>query len=50
MFAPYEWRILHLFILPLLAVIPPIFIAMSTENIEALVSTHMFEYLVIYKF
>ncbi|XP_073991051.1 transmembrane protein 104 homolog isoform X2 [Rhodnius prolixus] len=37
MFAPYEWRILHLFILPLLAVIPPIFIAMSTENIEALV-------------
>ncbi|KAK9505655.1 hypothetical protein O3M35_009656 [Rhynocoris fuscipes] len=37
MFAPYEWRILHLFILPLLAVIPPVLIAMSTENIEALV-------------
>lgn len=37
MFAPYEWRILHFFILPLLAVVPPILIAMSTENIEALV-------------
>uniref|UniRef100_A0A0A9X4J8 Transmembrane protein 104 n=1 Tax=Lygus hesperus TaxID=30085 RepID=A0A0A9X4J8_LYGHE len=37
MFVKFQWRVLHSVILPIVAVVPPVIIAMTTLNIETLV-------------